>query len=84
MLSEDLRKKLRQSIKKNPKEAAKLIEKEPQILEALLNNDEQIIKYINMNSQMQTQLEEKAKELKTTQGVLIGAALLWFLYLLDK
>ena len=91
MLSQELRKKLKEEIKKDPKKALKMIEKEPQILQILLNSEEKAeetykekIKYVNMNSQMQAQLEEKAKQLKITQGILIGGALLWFLSLLDE
>lgn len=90
MLTKELRDKLIRSFKENPKEAIRTIEKEPQILDILLQSDKQVeneiqekIKYVNMNTQMQAKLEEEAKKLKTTQGVLIGAGLLFFLSLLE-
>jgi len=90
MLSDNLRDKLREAMK-DPKEAAKIIEKEPQILELLLKSDEEVgkerrekIKYVNMTNQMNQQLQEKAQQLKTTQGTLIGAGILLLFALLDK
>ncbi|MCD6477196.1 MAG: hypothetical protein J7K26_03515 [Candidatus Aenigmarchaeota archaeon] len=91
MLSDDLRQKLIQNIRKDPREAIKILEKEPQILEMLLNTEKEVerekhekIKYVNMTMQMQKQLQEKAKQLKTTQGLLIGAGVLLLLSLLDE
>lgn len=88
MLSQDLRNQLIHSMRTNPKDAIKEIEKDPRILEILLNNIEteknEKIKYINMTSQMQLQLEQKAKQLKITQGLLIGAGILLILSLLDN
>lgn len=91
MISDELRKKLLESMKKEPKEAIKEIEHNPKILELLLNDSKEAeleknekIKYINMTSSMQSQLEQKSKELKTTQGVLIGVGILFLLSLLDN
>lgn len=101
MLSKELREKLIELMKKVPKEAIKEIEKDPKILEILLNNDLRLenekeryakqletekrekIKYINMTYDMQVRLEEKARQLRTTQGLLIGAGILLLLSLLD-
>ena len=78
-------------MKDKPKDAIKEIEKNPQILKILLNDNNRAeverkekLKYVNMNYQMQTQLEQKSKQLKTTQGVLIGAGILLLLSLLDN
>ena len=91
MLSKELREKLIEAMKKDPKEAMKEIEKDPRILELLLNNDREAemeksekIKYVNMTYQMQNKLAEEAKKLNTTQGLLIGAGILLLLSLLDK
>ena len=91
MLTKELREKLIELMKNKPKEAIKEIEKEPQILKILLNSDNEAenerkekLKYVNMTSQMQTQLEQKSKDLKTTQGILIGAGILLILSLLDN
>lgn len=91
MLSKELRDKLIEKMKENPKEAIKTIEKEPFILDWLLKSDQEVekeraekIRYVNMTMSMQRQLQEKAKELNVTQGILIGAGLLLLLSLLDK
>lgn len=84
MLSDGLRAKLREALQRNPKEVVKMIEEEPRILQALLNSDEEIIKYINMSAQMEQELKQKAEQLKTTQGFLIGAGVLLLLDLLSK
>ena len=91
MLTEELRTKLVQTIKDDPREAIKLIKKEPKILDLLLNSENQLaqerqekIKYINMTQQMNLQLQQEAKKLKKTQGILIGAGLLLLLSLLEK
>ncbi|MBI5391414.1 hypothetical protein HZB00_00260 [Candidatus Woesearchaeota archaeon] len=91
MLSKELREKLIQAMKKDPKEALKEIEKDPRILEFLLNRDQEAemernekIKYVNMTYEMQNKLAEEAKKLNTTQGLLIGAGILLILSLLDK
>jgi len=90
MLTQDLRNKLVHAIKTDPKEAIKFIEKDPRILELLLNNDRELeqeknekIKYVNITHQMQSQLQEEAKKLNTTQGLLIGAGVLLLLTLLE-
>lgn len=91
MLSKELREKLIQAMKKDPKEALKEIEKDPRILDILLNSDREAeteknerIKYVNMTYEMQNRLSEEAKKLNTTQGLLIGAGILLLLSLLDK
>jgi hypothetical protein len=91
MLSEELSKKLKELILKDPKLALDEIGKNPQILKALLNSQDEAtnerkdkLKYVNMNQQMQIQLEQKSKELNTTQGVLIGAGIFILLALLSK
>jgi hypothetical protein len=91
MLTEELTKRLKELIIKDPKQAIEEIGKNPQILKALLDSQEDTetekrekLKYVNMNRQMQFQLEEKSKELNTTQGVLIGAGIFLLLALLSK
>ena len=95
MLTQEIRTKLIEQIQENPQKAIEEIKKDPEILKFLLARDTELnktkeqlanerIKYVNMNSQMQRQLDEQAKKLKTTQGLLIGAGVLWFLSLLDK
>lgn len=91
MLTEELTKKLKELILKDPKTALAEIGKNPQILKALLDSQDNIekekrekLKYVNMNQQMQFQLEQKSKELKTTQGVLIGAGIFLLLALLGN
>jgi murein L,D-transpeptidase YcbB/YkuD len=83
MLSDDLRDKLRRKLSQDPKEAVKEIENNPQILNFLLDSEEQKIKYIKMNQELQTRLQDQANRLNVTQGLLIGAGLLFFLSLLD-
>lgn len=91
MLSDELVKKLTEAMKKEPKEAVKEIEHNPKILELLLNSSKEAeleknekVRYINMNAQMQQQLQKKSEELKTTQGLLIGAGILLLLSLLEN
>ena len=91
MISDEIQKRLFATLKNNPKELAKEIENNPQILEFLLNSSREAelakndrVKYINMNQEMQRQLEDKSKELKVTQGILIGAGILLLLSLLEK
>lgn len=91
MLSEEFRKKLMEKLKKNPEELIEELKKEPKILGILLSSDKKAeeerkekVKYVNMNMQMERQLREQAKKLNTTQGLLIGAGLLWLLSQLDK
>jgi hypothetical protein len=95
MLTDELRKKLIKLMQENPQEAMKELQKDPKLLEILLNNDSELkktkeelnnerIKYVNMTSDMQVQLRQKAADLKTTQGLLIGAGVLFLLSLLGK
>lgn len=91
MLTQELRNKLIETIKRDPKEAIKIIENEPGILTLLLRSNEETeqernekIKYINMSLQMERQLQEEARKLNTTQGLLIGAGILLLISLLDK
>ncbi|MFO0795832.1 MAG: hypothetical protein U0586_17420 [Candidatus Brocadiaceae bacterium] len=91
MLSDELRNKLIEKIKTDPKAAIAELEKEPKLLEFLLNSSQQLenekrekIKYVNMTSQMRTELEEKSKELKISQGLLIGGGVLLMLALLSR
>ena len=91
MLSEDFRKELIKKMKENPKEAIAELEKQPKILDILLASDEEAqkqakekVKYVNMTQSMQSQLAQKSKELRTSQGLLIGAGILLILSLLDK
>lgn len=86
-----IQKKLMQIMKDDPKEAIKIIENEPKLLEILLTSEDQLekeksekIKYINMTRGMEIQLQEAAKKLKTTQGLLIGAGIFWLLSNLKK
>jgi hypothetical protein len=90
MLTEELREKLMNLLRENPTEALKEIEKDPKILEILLSSDkstkdseEKVVKYINMNNQMQSQLAEQAQRLNTTQGLLIGTGLMLLLSLIN-
>ena len=75
VLSQELRKKLVKLIKENPKKAIKELEKDPRILDILLNSDVELkktqeetknekIKYVNMTAHMQHQLKEQAEKLK--------------------
>jgi hypothetical protein len=89
MLTQDLRDKLAEKMKNNPKEAINMIQSDPHILEILLNANEEAereknekIKYVNMTMEMDRQLKERANQLKTTQGALIGAGILLLLALL--
>lgn len=95
MLTQDLRNKMMDMIRKNPLAAIKELEKNPELLKLLLNNDNKLqeteealknerIKYVNMTNQMQAQLVEQAEKLRTTQGLLIGAGLLFLLAHLDQ
>jgi hypothetical protein len=91
MLTEELTKRLRELIIKNPTEAINEIGRNPQIIKALLDSQNEVeserrdkLKYVNMNQQMQIQLEQKSKELNMTQGVLIGAGIFLLLALLSK
>ena len=83
MLSDDFRNKLRKQLSQNPKEAVKEIEKNPQILNFLLDSEGDKTKYIKMNQELQTRLQEQATKLNVTQGLLIGAGLLLLISLLD-
>ncbi len=84
MLSDTIRDDLKKMLVKNPKDAVKQIEKDPQILKMLLDSEGEKIKYIKMNDELQTRLQEKAKQLNTTQGWLLGAGILLFLSLMDE
>lgn len=83
MLSDDFRENLKKKLIKDPKEAVKEIEKNPQILNFLLDSESEKTKYIKMNEELQTRLQDQANRLNVTQGLLIGAGLLLFLSLLD-
>lgn len=94
VLSQELRKKLVKLIKENPKKAIKELEKDPRILDILLNSDVELkktqeetknekIKYVNMTAHMQHQLKEQAEKLRISQGLLIGAGILLLLSLLE-
>ena len=95
MLTEEFRGRLMQMIRENPKEAIKELEKNPRILDVLLNSHDELkkkqeeirnehIKYVNMTRHMQAQLKEQAEKLNTTQGLLIGAGVLILLSLLEN
>ena len=84
MLREDLIDKMREELVKDPKKAVKIIEEDPKILEALLNSEKERVKYVNMSFQMEQQLRDMAEKLKTTQGALLGAGLLFLLLLLKE
>lgn len=83
MLSDEFREILRKKLSKNPKEAIKEIEKDPQILNLLLDSESEKTKYVKMNQDLQNKLQQQADKLNVTQGLLIGAGLLLFLSLLD-
>lgn len=83
MLSEEIREKLIKKLIQSPKEAVREIEKDPQILKMLLDSEGEKIKYIKMNEELQTKLQDQARKMNVTQGWLIGAGLLLFLSLLD-
>lgn len=84
MLSETIREELRKKLKENPKVAVREIEKDPQLLKMLLDSDGEKIKYIKMNEGLQTELQEKATQLNTTQGWLIGVGILLLLSLFSS
>jgi len=83
MLIDDFREKLKRKLIQDPKEAVKEIEKNPQILNLLLDSEGEKVKYIKMNEELQTRLRQQSEKLNVTQGWLIGAGLLLFLSLLD-
>ena len=83
MLTDNFRKQLRQQLVNQPKQAVKEIQKNPQILKFLLDSEEQKIKYIKMNQELEDRLQNQADRLNVTQGWLIGAGLLLLLGLLD-
>lgn len=83
MLSDDFIEKLKRKLANDPKEAVKEIEKNPQVLKLLLDSEGEKIKYIKMNEELQTKLQQQSQKLNVTQGWLIGAGLLLFLSLLD-
>ena len=83
MLSDDFKKQLQHKLSTNPISAVKEIEKNPQILKLLLDSESDKIKYIKMNEDLQTRLQQQSKKLNITQGWLIGAGLLLLLSLLD-
>jgi uncharacterized protein YlxW (UPF0749 family) len=95
MISDELRKKFSEMIKTNPQQAIKELEREPKLLEILLNDQTELTKtkqelnnertkYVNMTAEMQRQLQAKAAELNTTQGLLIGAGILFLLSQMKK
>ena len=84
MLSDDFREKMIRKLTQDPKEAVKEIEKNPQILKLLLDSEGEKVKYIKMNEELQTKLQQQAQKLNVTQGWLIGAGLLLFISLLDE
>ena len=84
MLSDDFRDKLMRKLTQDPKEAVKEIEKNPQILKLLLDSEGEKVKFIKMNEELQTRLQQQAQKLNVTQGWLIGAGLLLFLSLMDE
>ena len=91
MLSDALVQTLKEKMKNDPSEVIKEIEHNPKILELLLNNSGEVelqknekIKYINLTSNMNKQLQEKSDQLKITQGLLIGAGIFLILSLLDE
>ncbi|MFC1728213.1 hypothetical protein ACFLZ7_01965 [Nanoarchaeota archaeon] len=95
MLSDQLRNQFMDLMKTDPQKAIKELQKDPKLLQILLNENNELkktkekfnnerIKYINMNSAMQDELREQATKLNTTQGLLIGAGVLFFLKLLSE
>ena len=84
MLSDDIRENLRKKLIKDPRQAVKEIQKDPQILKILLDSESEKIKYIKMNEDLQNRLQDKARQLNVTQGWLLGAGLLLFLSLMDE
>ena len=84
MLSDDFREKMIRKLTQDPKGAVKEIEKNPQILKLLLDSEGEKVKYIKMNEELQTKLQQQAQKLNVTQGWLIGAGLLLFISLLDE
>lgn len=90
-LTEEIRNKLLEKAEKDPSAAIEEIKKDPNILKLLLNSDKQAeqeknekIRYVNMTYDMQRQLDQRAQELNTTKGLLIGAAIFVFLAALSK
>ncbi len=95
MLIQELRDKLINLMKEHPQKAIEELQKDPRLVDILLNNDNELkktkeqlhnerIKYVNMTSQMQLELKQRSVELKISQGLLIGAGVLLLLSLLKK
>jgi hypothetical protein len=98
ILTDELKKKLKEQLKNNPTEAIKIIQQNPKLIEALLaaedeksrlenekhGLDGERVKYMNISSQLNQQLVTTAQDLKTTQGFLLGAGLLVLLMLMDR
>ena len=94
MLAEELRQRMTTLIKEHPEEAIKEFESNPDIMNLVLSDQQsrqdaararaENVKYVKMNSELQQQLEEKARSLKVTQGVLIGFGVLFLLSQLDN
>ena len=84
MLSNDFIEKLKKKLVQDPKEAVKEIENNPQILKLLLDSEGEKVKYIKMNEDLQTRLQQQSEKLNVTQGWLIGVGLLLFIGLLDS
>lgn len=98
MFSEELRNRMLTQLSENPEAVAKEIQNNPNLLKALLDSDKQLaqtqqqldnernerIKYVNMTAAREDELRQKAVELRTTQGALLGLGLLMLLSALSK
>lgn len=98
ILTDELKKKLKEQLRSNPTEAVKILQENPKLIEALLavedkksqlenavqQSESERVKYVNMSRQLNQQLTKTAQDLKITQGVLLGAGFLFLLMLLDR
>lgn len=84
MLIEELRKQLIEQLLRDPKGAARTVEENPKLYEALLGEGGKRVKYVNMSVEMEQGLKETAKRLRMPQGVLIGTGIMFLLMLLQE
>ena len=80
MLSDELRTKMVALMRTEPQKAVKEIEAHPEILSMLLNDSASLqqeknekIKYIILNQRLEAQIDELAKRLNISKGLLLGA-----------
>ena len=81
---EDLAKSLVKEIEKNPNILSILLDDQKELARTKQELNNERTKYVIMTAEMQRQLQAKAEELKTTQGLLIGGAILMLLSQMNK